>query len=130
MDMAQTEPTIWIETQEILKGLFPYGEGLGKGDSLRFPLISTAFFEWNTTLVAGRGSRTASIPGSSKISSSFSVWTQRGVLQGAPVASPLPDLLHRGNGDQEEADGLGGILPPNRSFLPDSLGIFWRDLRG
>lgn len=32
-----------------------------------------------------------------------------GVLQGAPVASPLPDLLPRGNGDQEGADGLGGF---------------------
>jgi hypothetical protein len=75
MDVAQTEPTIWFKTQEILKGLFPYGEVLGKGDSLHFPLISTAFFKWNTTLVAGGGSRTASIPGSSKISSSFSVRT-------------------------------------------------------
>ena len=37
MDVAQTEPTIWIETQEILKGLFPYGEGLGRGTAFISP---------------------------------------------------------------------------------------------
>ena len=52
-DVAQTEPSIWLETQEILKGLFPCGEGSGKGESLHFPLISTAFFERETALSVG-----------------------------------------------------------------------------
>lgn len=52
-DVAQTEPNIWLESQEILKDLFPSGPGSGSGRSLHFPLISTAFFERETALAVG-----------------------------------------------------------------------------
>ncbi|MEC4682642.1 MAG: glycosyltransferase family 2 protein [Nitrospirota bacterium] len=52
-DVSQTEPSIWYDTQEILKELFPCEEGSGNGETLHFPLISTAFFEKKTALAAG-----------------------------------------------------------------------------
>ncbi len=52
-DVSLTEPSIWYDTQEILKELFPCGESSGRGETLHFPLISTAFFERETALSAG-----------------------------------------------------------------------------
>ncbi len=52
-DVSVTEPVIWFETQEILKGLFPVGPGSGQGDSLHFPLTSTTFFKRETALSVG-----------------------------------------------------------------------------
>lgn len=52
-NVSETEPSIWFDTQEILRDLFPRGAGSGKGETLHFPLISTAFFERETALAAG-----------------------------------------------------------------------------
>lgn len=52
-DVSVTEPVIWLETQNILKELFPAGPESGKGESLHFPLTSTTFFERETALAVG-----------------------------------------------------------------------------
>ncbi len=52
-DVSATEPRIWFETQEILKGLFPVGPTSGTGESLHFPLPSTYFFKRETALLVG-----------------------------------------------------------------------------
>lgn len=52
-DVARTEPLIWLETQKILQPLFPASRALRRGQSLHFPLVSTAFFRRNTALTAG-----------------------------------------------------------------------------
>ena len=52
-DISQTEPTIWLETERILKDLFPLSPFSGSGQSLHFPLISTAFFKKKTAMDAG-----------------------------------------------------------------------------
>lgn len=52
-DVSVTEPVIWLETQKILKDLFPVGPGSGRGETLHFPLTSTTFFERETALAVG-----------------------------------------------------------------------------
>lgn len=52
-DVSETEPSIWLETQKILRDLFPLSPESGNGSSLHFPLISTAFFRRETALKAG-----------------------------------------------------------------------------
>ncbi len=52
-DVSATEPVIWLETQRILKNLFPVGPESGGGETLHFPLTSTTFFERETALAVG-----------------------------------------------------------------------------
>ena len=52
-NVKQTEPTIWLETEEILKGLFPVSKTSGSGKTLHFPLTSTALFRREKALEAG-----------------------------------------------------------------------------
>lgn len=52
-NVKQTEPTIWLETEEILKGLFPVSKTSGSGKTLHFPLTSTALFRREQALEAG-----------------------------------------------------------------------------
>ena len=52
-DVSVTEPVIWLETQNILKDLFPVGPESGRGESLHFPLTSTTFFKRETALMVG-----------------------------------------------------------------------------
>ncbi len=52
-DVFLTEPQIWLETQNILRDLFPVSRNSGTGETLHFPLISTAFFRRSTAISAG-----------------------------------------------------------------------------
>lgn len=52
-DVSTTEPSIWLNTQRILKELFPCSPESGSGETLHFPLISTTFFERETALSIG-----------------------------------------------------------------------------
>ncbi len=52
-DVSVTEPVIWLETQKVLKDLFPVGPRSGGGETLHFPLTSTTFFERETALAVG-----------------------------------------------------------------------------
>ncbi|MHB1286619.1 MAG: glycosyltransferase family 2 protein [Leptospirales bacterium] len=51
--VSQTEPSIWLETQKILKALFPVSPRSGSGETLHFPLISTVFFRREKAIKAG-----------------------------------------------------------------------------
>ena len=54
-NIRQTEPNIWLETEQIVKGLFPISTfpQSGSGETLHFPLISTAFFRKETAIKVG-----------------------------------------------------------------------------
>ncbi|EQD24555.1 MAG: Glycosyl transferase, family 2, partial [Leptospirillum sp. Group IV 'UBA BS'] len=52
-NVSETEPSIWLESQKILRDLYPAGPGSGSGSTLHFPLLSTTFFERETALSAG-----------------------------------------------------------------------------
>ncbi|MHB8543825.1 MAG: glycosyltransferase family 2 protein [Leptospirales bacterium] len=52
-DIQQTEPNIWFETERIVKDLFPASPESGSGETLHFPLISTAFFRRETAIKVG-----------------------------------------------------------------------------
>ena len=52
-NVSVTEPVIWLETQNILKDLFPVASGSGQGETLHFPLTSTTFFEREMALSSG-----------------------------------------------------------------------------
>ena len=52
-NVRQTEPTIWLETEQILKELFPVSQMSGSGKTLHFPLTSTALFRREQALDAG-----------------------------------------------------------------------------
>ena len=127
-NVSETEPSIWFETQEILRDLFPRGAGSGKGETLHFPLISTAFFERETALAAG-GVRESLQPPLVRRHRIFPADVCPGrVCEGSPLPRSLPHLLSRGDGDQEKADGLGGPPAPERSLLPDPPGALRRPL--
>ena len=51
--VSRTEPSLWLETQRILKALFPVSTVSGAGETFHFPLISTVFFRKETAIKAG-----------------------------------------------------------------------------
>lgn len=52
-NVKETEPSIWLETEEILRGLFPRSQNSGSGRTLHFPLTSTSLFRKSQALEVG-----------------------------------------------------------------------------
>ena len=125
-NVSETEPSIWFDTQEILRDLFPRGGRVReRGD----PALSLDFHGvFRTGDGPGRGGVRESLQ--SPLVRGHRVLPADvcpgGVREGSPLPRPLPHLFSRGDGDQEKADGLGGAPATKGSLFPDPPGALRR----